>query len=134
MPAALISMMGVPAQSGSLVPSIMTGSVIVGSAVASVIVYGRLSMSKVIVSAPPAAFASRIACLSEPLPESSVAVTKNVASGADCAPTRPTTSTARHAKVARRPRVPSLRSRPPVNSAAPYAKSERTQGSADCIP
>ena len=101
---------------GSPAPSIMTGSVIVGSGDASVIVYGRLSMSKSIVSAPPAAFASMIACRNEPPPESSVDVTRNVASGADCAPASPITSTTPKASVTRWPSLPRRRNLPLVNS------------------
>ena len=72
---------GVPAKSGSVEASMITVPVIVGSAEATVIVCGPApAMLNEIVSVPPIAFASMIACRNEPAPLSAVLVTVNVAS------------------------------------------------------
>ena len=63
---------------GWLVPPIVTGSVIIGSGVRSVMFLGPISgvpMLKVIVCVPAWAFASMSACRSEPAPESLMFVT-----------------------------------------------------------
>ena len=61
---------------GCVYPSIVRLSVIAGSVVRGVIVWTPLpGMSNAIVSAPPLALASRIACRSDPAPLSSVVVT-----------------------------------------------------------
>ena len=65
---------------GWAVPSMVTGSVIVGSALASVMRgTPTAAIANVIVSAPTIAFASMIAWRSEPGPASSVVATRNVA-------------------------------------------------------
>src|SRR5262245_55777249 len=70
-----------------VVPSMVTGPVSAGSAVAGVI-FGipNVAMRKEIASAPAARFASVIACRREPAPESDVFVTWNVAARAGDAP------------------------------------------------
>ena len=62
----------------------VTGSVIVGSGDKGEIVWGPVPIANVIVSAPAFVFASRIACRSEPAPESFVLVTLYVARIAAC--------------------------------------------------
>ena len=60
-----------------------TGSVIVGRAEAGVMACTPEPIAKTIVSRTPAdAFESRIACRSDPAPESAVVVTVSVAAGA----------------------------------------------------
>ena len=69
---------------GCVYPSIVTGLVITGSAVAGTIVWTpEPTMLKAIVSAPAAALASRIAWRSDPAPASSMLVTVNVAADKD---------------------------------------------------
>src|SRR2546428_9164302 len=76
------SIIGVPAKPGCVVPSIITGRVIVGRAEVGLIVNGpgpgRLNT---IVLVPPPALESRIACRKEPGPPSSVLVTVKVELG-----------------------------------------------------
>src|SRR5437773_6288123 len=73
------SMIGLPANPGWVVPSMVTGSVIVGRKNASIIVCTPApGMLKTIVSAPGLALASRIACLSDPAPMVLVLVTVKV--------------------------------------------------------
>ena len=69
---------GVPANSGWVVPSMVTGSVIVGRVVSSWIVCAPPPMSKSMMSGPVFALASTMACLNEPAPASSVFSTVNV--------------------------------------------------------
>lgn len=57
----------------------ITGSVMMGSALAGTIVWGPELMAKVIVSIPGLAFASKIACLRVPGPASLVPVTVKTA-------------------------------------------------------
>ena len=76
------SISGVPAKSGSVVPSMITAPVIVGRALVSEMVWppatSGAAMLKVIVSVPAKALASRIACRNDPAPELLVLVTVNV--------------------------------------------------------
>src|SRR5437870_225285 len=74
----LNSMIGLPVKPGWVVPSIVTGSVIVGRADVGAIVYLGPERLKTIMSAPALALASRMACLSEPGPLSLVLVTVKV--------------------------------------------------------
>ncbi len=63
---------------GCDVPSIETGTVMLGSGDKSEIVWAPVPMSKSIVFDPGVAFESRIACRNEPAPESLGSVTVNV--------------------------------------------------------
>src|SRR5438094_2898555 len=77
--APLISIIGVPLKPGCVVPSMITGSLTLGSPDVNEIVWRPPPpMLNAIVSVPGLALASRIACLKEPLPLSFVLVTVNV--------------------------------------------------------
>ena len=60
-------------------PSMITGFVMVGKALAGWIVNGPVAMLKLMLSVTPSPFASKIACRKEPAPVSLVLVTVNVA-------------------------------------------------------
>ena len=72
-------MIGVPLKPGCVVPSMTTGSVMVGRAEVGLMVFTPLPMPKAIVSSPGVMFALRMAWRSDPRPESLVLVTVNVA-------------------------------------------------------
>jgi hypothetical protein len=76
-----ISMRGVPAKPGWVVPSIVTGSVTMGSGDCGAMVCGPLPMPKLMMSTPALTFASRIAWRNEPEPLSLVLVTTKVTGG-----------------------------------------------------
>src|SRR6266851_1378689 len=71
-------MIGVPANPGCVVPSMVSGSLIAGNCEASVISCAPEPILKLMTSAPAFAFASSIACRNEPDPLSFVFVTTNV--------------------------------------------------------
>ena len=71
-------MSGAPEYPGCDVPSKKTGTVMLGSGDKSEIVWAPVPMLKSIVFDPGVAFESRIACRSEPAPESLVSVTVKV--------------------------------------------------------
>ncbi len=73
------SMSGAVVYPGCVVPSIVTGTVMFGRADNSEIVWAPAPMPKSIVFDPGAAFEFRIACRSEPAPESAAVLTRNVA-------------------------------------------------------
>ncbi len=74
---AVNSTSGVPAKPVCVVASIVTGSVIAGSPAEAMVRTPSPGMANVIESGPCLALASRIACRSEPAPESCVVVTTN---------------------------------------------------------
>ena len=73
---------GVPANPGWVVPSIVSGPVIAGSAELGAMVTAPLPMANSIASGPARVLAKAIAARSEPGPESALVVTLTVAAGA----------------------------------------------------